>query len=555
MGRLLRFLISGSLPLFAAAMLAGSLGGICLSAGVALVNQALRVDGWERLGDARMIALYLAGAVFTGVLTFASGNTISRLMQGSLAALRHSLAQRVLGARLAQVESTGQAAIINLFTDDLSRLAQGAVALPTIVVELSVAAAILVYIGWVNWLLCVVVLASQALTIIGVALVYQRFRTLIQAAMRQRQELMGNFHILTSGFKELKQSLRLQAAFQQERYGPNVEAVRIATDQINRLGVAMDAVTKVGFLITVGALVCGAALFPQLAPVADVRSAVLAYMFIVTPLAAALNAMPQLFEANAALAKIARFAFDQEPSAGPAPGLLVPVPVPGQVGLRSACYKYADDAGRPGFAVGPVDLCLHRGEISVFSGGNGAGKTTIAKMLCGLYVPLSGSLCAEGAAVPATALARQRDLLGAIWSDNTQDYYYFPSDTVALATGLPVWRMLGLEPLLPFTTGWVHCAGLSTGQKRRLALVSMLMEQRPFLVFDEWAAHQDKQFRAVFYEGVLPLLRARGHGMLVISHDPESLSTADRVLALQDGVLTEISSTPRQHRAAHTIAV
>jgi 3-oxoacyl-(acyl-carrier-protein) synthase len=45
MGRLLRFLISGSLPLFAAAMLAGSLGGICLSAGVALVNQALRVDG------------------------------------------------------------------------------------------------------------------------------------------------------------------------------------------------------------------------------------------------------------------------------------------------------------------------------------------------------------------------------------------------------------------------------------------------------------------------------------------------------------------------------
>ncbi|NRR30444.1 ATP-binding cassette domain-containing protein [Oxalobacteraceae bacterium] len=533
MGRLLRFLISGSLPLFVAAMLAGSIGGVALSAGVALVNQALRSDGWERLGDPAVIALYLGGALLTGLLTFASGNTIARLMQDALARLRLSLSERVLGARLARVEAVGQSALVHLLSDDLARLAQGAVALPTIVVELSVSLAILVYIGVVNPVLCAIVVASQALTIGGVWLVYGKFRVLIQSAMRHRQDLMGNFHIMTSAIKELKQSRRLQTAFQQQRYVPNVEAVRAASDRVNRLGVAMDAVTKVGFLLTVGALVACAALYPQLTPVADVRSAVLAYMFIVTPLSAALNAMPQLFEANAALAKIARFELEAEPEAAGA------VALPGEIGLRAASYKYADDAGRSGFCFGPLDLCLRRGEIAVFMGGNGAGKTTMAKLLTGLYVPLSGAQTANGAAVPVDGLARHRELVGAIWSDNTQDHYYFPSEAGALRTGLAAWRALGLEPVLPFVQGWVSCAGLSTGQKRRLALVSMLMEQRPFLIFDEWAANQDKQYRAVFYDSLLPMLREQGHGILVIAHDPESLAAADRVLELHDGVLSE----------------
>ena len=51
---------------------------------------------------------------------------------------------------------------------------------------------------------------------------------------------------------------------------------------------------------------------------------------------------------------------------------------------------------------------------------------------------------------------------------------------------------------------------LSTGQKKRLAMVLTLLRTKPILVFDEWAADQDPEFRAMFYQKILPGLRAEG---------------------------------------------
>ena len=60
---------------------------------------------------------------------------------------------------------------------------------------------------------------------------------------------------------------------------------------------------------------------------------------------------------------------------------------------------------------------------------------------------------------------------------------------------------------------------LSTGQRKRLALINAWLEERPVLVFDEWAADQDPAFKNVFYREVLPELRRLGKGVLVIGMD------------------------------------
>jgi putative pyoverdin transport system ATP-binding/permease protein len=82
---------------------------------------------------------------------------------------------------------------------------------------------------------------------------------------------------------------------------------------------------------------------------------------------------------------------------------------------------------------------------------------------------------------------------------------------------------------------------LSMGQRRRLALLGALLEDRPVCIFDEWAANQDLSFKQIFYHKLLPELRAAGKALLVISHDESHFDIADRVIRIQDGRVFEES--------------
>ena len=79
---------------------------------------------------------------------------------------------------------------------------------------------------------------------------------------------------------------------------------------------------------------------------------------------------------------------------------------------------------------------------------------------------------------------------------------------------------------------------LSQGQRKRLALVVAYLEDRPFLVFDEWAADQDPLFKDVFYRELLPELKAQGKTVLVITHDDRYFALADRVIRMEGGQVT-----------------
>jgi len=98
---------------------------------------------------------------------------------------------------------------------------------------------------------------------------------------------------------------------------------------------------------------------------------------------------------------------------------------------------------------------------------------------------------------------------------------------------------LGLAGLVTVADGAFSRTDLSQGQRRRLALASALLEDRPAYVFDEWAAHQDPHFKAAFYREVLPELRARGKAILVISHDEDYFAAGDRLVTLQHGTVRE----------------
>jgi putative pyoverdin transport system ATP-binding/permease protein len=86
-----------------------------------------------------------------------------------------------------------------------------------------------------------------------------------------------------------------------------------------------------------------------------------------------------------------------------------------------------------------------------------------------------------------------------------------------------------------FDGGRFSTLDLSSGQRKRLALIVALLEDRPILVLDEWAADQDPHFRQYFYETMIPDLKARGKTVIAATHDDRYFHVADRVIKLEYG--------------------
>jgi putative ATP-binding cassette transporter len=204
--------------------------------------------------------------------------------------------------------------------------------------------------------------------------------------------------------------------------------------------------------------------------------------------------------------------------------------------LERLCYSYRDKEKEKGFTVGPIDLSLYPGELLFITGGNGSGKSTLGKLITGLYTGHQGSIHLDDIPIGASNIAWYSQHFSAVFAD----YYVFDrlmglaADDMATQAGTYV-SWLGLSEKITIEDGRFSNTELSSGQRRRLAMITALLEDRPLYVFDEWTADQDAEFREMFYRELLPSLKERGKGVIVISHDERYFSLADRVIKLEYG--------------------
>ena len=98
---------------------------------------------------------------------------------------------------------------------------------------------------------------------------------------------------------------------------------------------------------------------------------------------------------------------------------------------------------------------------------------------------------------------------------------------------------LKLSHKVRFADGRFSTTALSQGQRKRLALLQAWLEARPIYLFDEWAADQDPEFKAVFYQEILPTLKAEGKTIIAITHDDRYFHLADRIIKLESGRIVE----------------
>jgi len=208
-----------------------------------------------------------------------------------------------------------------------------------------------------------------------------------------------------------------------------------------------------------------------------------------------------------------------------------------EIAFESVSFTYPDRSGETPFTVGPIDVSLRAGEITFIEGGNGSGKSTFLKLLTGLYYPTTGLIRVDQTVVNEANRDAYRDLISAIFSD----YHLFKRlyglrnlDHQIIDRLL---REMELENKTALLGDQFQTIELSSGQKKRLALLVSYLEDKPLLIFDEWAADQDPIFRKKFYEQLLQELKAKGKTVIAVSHDDRYFDAADTLLKMREGRL------------------
>ncbi|QPH38259.1 cyclic peptide export ABC transporter [Pedobacter endophyticus] len=193
-----------------------------------------------------------------------------------------------------------------------------------------------------------------------------------------------------------------------------------------------------------------------------------------------------------------------------------------------------------GFGIGPIDLEIGRGNVYFIYGGNGSGKTTFMLLLLGLLKPGTGQVYVDDVLIGFDNIGVFKMLFGAVFSD----YYLFDQvfnpevDPIQVQEYLTIFELndkVGWQDNV-FTT-----RGLSMGQRKRLALVCVLLENKPIVVLDEWAADQDPYFRKKFYEEIIPLLKRKGFTIIAITHDDKYYYFTDYIYKMQEGKLIRVT--------------
>ncbi|WP_350307344.1 cyclic peptide export ABC transporter [Photorhabdus viridis] len=535
--RILLSLLYRSRWALAIAVFASIANGISSVSLITLINKAVTTANDSYSSLAWYFGILAVLAIACRIL---SGVIFAKLSQNTMAKMRELISERVTRASFRQIEVLGSSRAQSIITDDATNVSLLFFTLPNIVMQGSIVLGCLGYLAWLSWPVFFLALAIVIIGSLGYSLGGTKAINSFNAAGKAQDRLFSHFNALFSGAKELKLHFSRTQAFFTNSLGREIDAVR--QHRTRAFGVYAFGAGWILFLfyMFLGLVIFAPTVIPGL-EVTTLAGYVIIFLFMLMPLDGLLNSIPALNAARVSLNRIGNVLselneqdqFTQQISAnefGEATLLRLS-------GLTHSYYREKEDKV---FQLGPIDMKLKRGEITFLIGGNGSGKTTLAKLLVGLYTPENGTITVDGHVITDNNRANYRQLFSAVFSD----FYLFETliglsdtDSTLDSRANELLTKLHLDHKVKIENGCFSTRDLSLGQRKRLALVVAYLEDRPFYLFDEWAADQDPLFKTVFYQELLPELAARGKAVLAITHDDRFFHLADHCIKLESGRL------------------
>ncbi|GAA0544043.1 putative ATP-binding cassette transporter [Rhizomicrobium palustre] len=466
----------------------------------------------------------------------------SRIAENAICSVRVRLADKIRRSDLLALESIGATDIHARISRDTAAIAQSARPLFSAAQSAVMIAFTLGYIATVSPLamfLCIGLIA-------GGAAIYlkdrKKYEEGLNTSSEEEDRLFTSLTGLLAGFKEI----RINRAKSDDVFGDFAETAGRVRDVRTRVMILFSnniVIIEMFLVLLLGAMVF---VLPILSGsfTGSATKIVAAILFFFGPLGNVVTMIPVVSQVNVTIANLQRLearlddtlekltSFENSPI----------IDMRGFKSIRfdGLHFAYRDPDGNAAFQVGPIDFTLRHGEMLFLVGGNGSGKTTLLKLFTALYQPQQGVIRVDDEQIGPANIQSYRDLFSAIFSD-----FHLFDKLHGLRDAAPerineLLKLMEISHKTTFVDGYFSNTHLSTGQRKRLALVVSYLEDKAVYVFDEVAADQDPHFRRYFYETLLPDLKRAGKTVVVVTHDDRYHHIADRVLQMDYGTLREV---------------
>ncbi|KNY26440.1 cyclic peptide export ABC transporter [Pseudobacteroides cellulosolvens] len=395
-----------------------------------------------------------------------------------------------------------------------------------------------VYLGVMN----IYAFLASVVVIILVTTLYYFFGKSADKLLGQARDIQNIFfkfiNDLIGGFKELSIHRGKRAEFKQDMQ-ESCDTYRCKRTRADLKFTDVFIIGELLFTIIIGVV---AFVFPVLftdITGSTLRNYIFVFLYMTGPVHGILSNIPSIIQMKISWKRIRQLADEmdfiesrQQPS-----GKENEVNEEIKIQLNDVEYRYISTNGET-FTVGPFSYEFKSGDIVFITGGNGSGKSTLAKLISGLYSPHKGEILINGKKVEPQDLSKR---FSAVFSD----FYLFDKlygvDYRSKHNEIQEYlKTLHIDDKLQIQEGVFSTTKLSTGQRKRMALLASYLEDRPVYLFDEWAADQDPEFRKMFYERLIPELKERGKCVIAITHDDRYFDTADEVIKMEMGRVVDV---------------
>jgi putative ATP-binding cassette transporter len=521
-----------------------SVAGASNAAALGAINSSAQTSGNEGMNVWMAVAFAVSLLVFVKTqdyLLVATTNEIGAIVHR----LQYRLADEVRQSELILLEGIGRPAILTAILGHTTTLTQAAQSLALAGQGLVMLFFVAIYIAYLSPLIFMMSAIMIAVIIWVIHVMNRAHSAGAVESSGLEDRMLDRLTDFLDGFREV----RLNEARSEELFEDTIEVSRQAANV--RIRTQSDTFRGTIFTQTSLYALLGIIVFvvPRFGDVEgdSIARVTLPLLFLVGSCFGAVQAIPVVAAANAATdgimrieAKLrsARSAASVSPSA--------PRRDFNEIRLRDVVFQRVEPSSDTLFQVGPLNFTLHSGDMVFISGGNGSGKSTFLKLLAGLYEPLSGDITVDGVRVNARTRQDYHELMTAIFSD----FHLFQRPYgVAEPELQEIDRLLSyfeLDRKTGLVDGEFTTLDLSSGQRKRLALVIGLLESRPILLLDEWTAEQDPEFRRTFYQDLLPELQRNRTTVVMVTHDEqelEELSFPSRRLRMDEGRFVERLTT------------
>lgn len=500
------------------------------------------INHWQIL----IIFLLLIGLLLFS--TFISQLALTKMGHAFVFELRAKLVKQILDTSLRQIDEIGSAKILASLSQDIQSITMAFVRLPELVQGVIICVGAGIYLASLSVPMFFIISGWLALTIWLSSLLVNRVYQHLENIRQIQDGIYQDYETVIDGRKELSLNLYRTKHLYYQSFIPKSQAYQQQIIKADTFHLSAVSFSNIMMFACIGLIFAVAGLIGLDMAIATTFG--LTILFLQSPLLKAVGAYPVLQTANIALAKIhsLQLADYKKEFDNITTGRTWQ-----RICFQDITYQYPNQNNA--FSLNTINFELKKGEVIFLIGANGSGKSTLAKIITGLYKPTNGKILLDDMTVDVENNRHYRELFSAIYSDFYLFNQILGNNDEPNPELLEKWlNILALKEKLNITENKITNTELSTGQKKRIALLLSIVEGKEILLLDEWAADQDPMYRQYFYHEIIPLLQAMGKTLFIISHDDHYFDKADRLFEMRNGHLTELTGEQREKVSQNAIA-